>query len=132
MADVAYFRVPSSSEAESGHLRSVLAGHLECEQLTARRRLLTSLVALLSAPVWAMAVWPQLLEGPDRSFLLYLFGFLLATSAWAVVEERRATSRLEWSLTEVTEATDEPGLGACLPAAPPEASSSQARGERLP
>lgn len=136
MADVAPVRVPSCSDAEVGGLRSVLAGHLDCEQLTARRRFLTSLLALLSAPVWLMAVWPHLLEGPDRRFLLYLFGFLLALCAWAVVEEWRATSRLHRSLTEVAEATDgtveETVLGACLPAAPAEAGSSLVRGARLP
>ncbi len=129
MADVAPVRVPSCSDAEIGGLRSVLAGHLECEQLTGRRRFLTSLLALLSAPVWLMAVWPHLLEGPDRRFLLYLFGFLLALCAWAVVEEWRATSRLRRSLTDVTE---EPVHGACVPAVPASSGSSRAPGERLP
>ncbi len=77
-----------------------LADHLACEQLTSRRRFLTSVLALLSAPVWAMALWPQLLVGPDRRFLLYLFGFLLASSAWAAVEERRAVRRLRRTLAD--------------------------------
>lgn len=132
MADVAPVRGPSCSDAETGGLRSVLASHLECEQLTARRRFLTSLLALLSAPVWLMAIWPRLLEGPDRRFLLYLFGFLLALCAFAVVEEWRATSRLRRGLSEVTEATGGPVPGERVYAAPVEASSSRVRGERLP
>jgi len=100
VAGVAYFRVPYCPDGESDRLRAVLADHLKCEQLTARRRLLTSLLALLSAPVWLMAVWPRLLEGPDRRFMLYLFGFLLAISLGAVIEEWRATRRLRQWLEE--------------------------------
>jgi len=106
MADVAFFRAPSCSDGESVRQRSVLAGHLKCEQLTARRRFLTSLLALMSAPVWVMAVWPQLLQGPDRRFLLYLFGFLLVLSCWAVLEEWRAANRLQHVLQEATSAAD--------------------------
>lgn len=98
MADVACLRASSCSDAESARQRSVLAGHLECEQLAARRRFLTTLLALLSAPVWAMAFWPRLLEGPDRRFLLYLFGFLLAQCCWAVLEEWRAIGQLRKAL----------------------------------
>jgi hypothetical protein len=79
-----------------------------------------------------MAVWPQLLEGPDRRFLLYLFGFLLALCAWAVVEEWRATGRLRRTLAEVADASDEPVPGASVPAVPAEAPASQVRGKRLP
>jgi hypothetical protein len=109
MADVACFRAPSCSDGESVRQRSLLAGHLKCEQLTARRRFLTSLLALMSAPVWAMAVWPQLLQGPDRRFLLYLFGFLLVLSFWAVLEEWRAANRLRKSLEEAPSAADRSG-----------------------
>jgi hypothetical protein len=98
MADVVCLRLSSCSDAESARQRSVLAGHLECEQLTARRRFLSSLLALLSAPVWVMAVWPRLLDGPDRRFLLYLFGFLLVLSIGAVIEEWRAIGRLRKEL----------------------------------
>ena len=94
MADVVCLRVPPRSDADSGRLRSVLDGQLKCEQLAARRRFLTTLLALLSAPVWAIAFWPRLLEGPDRRFLLYLFGFLLVLSCWAAIEEWRASNRL--------------------------------------
>jgi hypothetical protein len=111
MADVVCLRASSCSDAESARQRSVLAGHLECEQRAARRRFLTTLLALLSAPVWAMALWPRLLEGPDRRFLLVLFGFLLALCCWAVIEEWRANHRLRWLLERASEGPDRPGLG---------------------
>ena len=132
MPDVVCFRVPPPSADDASSVQPILAGHLDCERLAARRQLLTTLLALLSAPVWAMAVWPQLLEGPDRRFLLYLFGFLLALCAWAVVEEWRATGRLRRSLAEVADASDEPVPGASVPAVPAEAPASQVRGKRLP
>lgn len=111
MADVVCLRVPPCTDADSGRLRSVLDGQLKCEQLAARRRFLTTLLALLSAPVWAMAFWPRLLEGPDRRFLLYLFGFLLALWCWAAVEEWRASHRFRWLLERASEGLDRPELG---------------------
>lgn len=101
MAGVAFVRGPFGSDADGGRLQSLVDRQFRCEQLAARRRLLTSLLALLSAPVWAMALWPRLLEGPDRRFLLYLFGFLLALCCWAVIEEWRAIQRLQRRLAEV-------------------------------
>jgi len=118
MADVVCLRVPPCSDADSGRLRSVLDGQLKCEQLAARRRFLTTLLALLSAPVWAMAFWPRLLEGPDRRFLLYLCGFLLVLSIGALIEEWRASHRLRWLLERASEDPDRPGLGT-----PPEGGS---------
>mgnify|MGYP001055417037 CR=1 FL=1 len=114
MADVVCLRASSCSDAESARQRSVLAGHLECEQRAARRRFLTTLLALLSAPVWAMALWPRLLEGPDRRFLLVLFGFLLALCFWAVVEEWRAIGRLRKALAWVPR-SDGDGLASRAP-----------------
>jgi hypothetical protein len=110
MTDVVRLRTSSGSDAESARQHAVLAGHLECEQLAARRRFLTSLLALLSAPVWAMAIWPRLLEGPDRRFLLYMFGFLLVMSAWSLLEEWRAVRRLRQSLDAAAVSTDGPAL----------------------
>lgn len=109
MADVVCLRVPSCSDADGVRLRSVLNGQLECEQLAARRRFLTTLLALLSAPVWAMALWPRLLEGPDRHFLLSLFGFLLAMCCWALLEEWRAGHRLRRLVDGAAEGSDRPG-----------------------
>jgi len=112
MADVAFVRGPVGSDADSGRLQSLVDGQLRCEQLATRRRLLTSLLALLSAPVWAMAVWPQLVEGPDRRFLLYLFGFLLVLSCWAAIEEWRASNRLRWLLERASAASGRSGAAA--------------------
>ncbi|HOC42812.1 MAG TPA: hypothetical protein PKJ99_07295 [Thermoanaerobaculales bacterium] len=100
MADLVLTRFPARPDDEVGPEPSLLDRHLRCEQLTARRRLLTSLLALLSAPVWAMAAWPRLLADTDRRFLLYLFAFLLATAGWAAVEEWWATARLRRALDE--------------------------------
>ncbi len=112
MDGAGWCQIPPYTEAATDRLRSVLADHLKCEQLTARRRLLTSLLALLSAPVWLAAMWPQLLAGPDRRFLLYLFGFLLVLSSWAVIEEWRTAVRLRRILAVGTATADGTGLDA--------------------
>ena len=108
MVDVAFLHAPARSDDESARLQEALAGHLECEQLTARRRFLTSLLALMSVPVWAMAFWPRLLQGPDRSFILYLFGALLLLTAGAALEEWRASHRLRGLLEGAPEGPGRP------------------------
>jgi hypothetical protein len=96
MAGVSSLRIPSRFDDDGAHQQSMLERHLKCELPSARRRLLSSLLALLSAPVRAMAVWPQLLADTDRRSLLYLFRFLLVLSCRAVVDARSATSRATW------------------------------------
>jgi len=76
--DFIYFKVGDQRDPQ--HLRKVLTAHFHFERLRQARRYFITVLALLGAALWLLAVWPGVVSKETRSIGLQLWGFCMAAT----------------------------------------------------